>query len=162
MAYFKPKQIAEDEKQEKQQDYDNVNDYTGYKSDDLFIPSAKYQNLKEEVINSDYYIWTEFKEKVIKATEYMQTNAIKKIKAKLSGWSQAYHYGIKEGQEISLQHLKSVILYTDFSDLCSSFSSTFRPIYFGEPLQEIKKRNRNYFHLSKLLRETVECFGYDY
>eukprot|EP01084_Bolivina_argentea_P304144 525189_1 len=120
----------------------------------------KYKNLKEEALSSGYCPFVLFQQKVIgKANEWIHTEKIKKIKAKWSVSSQAKDYGVKENEQISYQHLQSVILYTDFSELCTSFSSTFRPMYFGESIESIKKRNRYYFHLSKTLRETVECFG---
>eukprot|EP01084_Bolivina_argentea_P277983 474762_1 len=74
-------------------------------------------------------------------------------------YEQASYYGIEKGQKVLLEHLQSVILYTDFSDLCTAFSSTFRSSYFGEAIQSIKNRNACYYYLSKRLRETVECFG---
>eukprot|EP01084_Bolivina_argentea_P245943 411689_1 len=138
----------------------NINDYSGHNKADLYISSGKYSNMMEEAINSGFCNLTSFKQKIVsKSKEYIHTNVVKMIKAKYSTFDQAQHYGIKKGETISLFHIQSVILYTDISELSTSFSSTFRAIYFGEHLKSIKKRNRNYYNLSKTLRETVECFG---
>ena len=60
---------------------------------------------------------------------------------------------------MTLQHLIAIICYTDFTDLCTEWSSTFRPKYFGESIISIKKRNQKFYHLSKLLMVVVQYFG---
>ncbi len=142
--YFKPKDDNDDAK-EQQQEWYNINDYSGYNRNDLYISSGKYKNLKEEAINSGYCPLKMFKEKVLlKAYEYIKTTTVKNIKAKYDKFGcQASHYGIERGSPILLQHLKSLILYTDFSKISTDFSSTFRPAYFGETLLLIKTIKRN-------------------
>ena len=56
-------------------------------------------------------------------------------------------YEIAKDDVISKESLMSMILYTDYSDLCSDFSSTFR--------NKTKQRHTSYHWMSKLLRETV-------
>ena len=53
----------------------------------------------------------------------------------------------------------SLILYCDFDALSTSLSATFRRREPFEPLSSVKRRNRRYWHLSKLLRESVQLFG---
>eukprot|EP01084_Bolivina_argentea_P264883 448848_1 len=108
--------------------------------------------MKEEALNSGFCILKLFNEKVIlKSYQYFSTAAVKEMKAKYHPKDQAAHYGINKGAGITLKHIQSVIMYTDFTDLSTLFSSTFRPAYFGEALESIKKRNQCFYYLSKTL-----------
>eukprot|EP01084_Bolivina_argentea_P248814 416283_1 len=69
------------------------------------------------------------------------------------------HYGIKRGEPLRFKNLVALILYTDFSELCTDFSSTFRKTTPYETLSCIKQRNREYYWMSRTIRETVERFG---
>eukprot|EP01084_Bolivina_argentea_P105583 189071_1 len=106
--------------------------------------------MKEEALNSGFCILKLFNEKVIlKSYQYFSTKAVKEMKAQYNEYvDQAEHYGINKVAGIILKHLQSVILYTDFTDLSTLFSSTFRPAYFGESVESIKKRNQCFYHLS--------------
>ena len=95
---------------------------------------------------------------VTKANIYMNSETVKGIKAKRI--REGIHYGIAYGTILGFNNLVSLILYTDFSDLCRDMSSTFRKISEYETLSSLKARNSQYYWLSRLLRETVECFGY--
>ena len=68
------------------------------------------------------------------------------------------HYDIEHDAPLGLDNLISVILYCDYTALCSDFSSTFRKTNPWETISNIKHRNRKYWWLSKTLRETVELF----
>eukprot|EP01084_Bolivina_argentea_P065250 118944_1 len=153
--YFDPKKrhIEEDIDM-----YFNINDYSGINKDELYIENSKYKDIKEEAINSGYCMLEQFMTKVVlKSKKYIQISAVRNMKAKYQ--SRAQHYGIDKNTPISLQHLQSIILYTDFTRLSGVFSSTFRRAYFGEPLEKIKKRNKRFYYMSKILRETVELYG---
>ena len=52
-----------------------------------------------------------------------------------------------------------MILYCDYTDLSSHFTATFRKTGSFETIKSIKKRNSEYYWLSRILRETVELFG---
>ena len=69
------------------------------------------------------------------------------------------HYGIKKDTPLKQENLMAIILYCDFNDLSTKFSATFRAIYPYEGIASIKARNSQFWHLSKILRETVQCFG---
>lgn len=73
--------------------------------------------------------------------------------------TQPFESIIRDGRNLEMEHLISLILYTDFTELSADFTSTFRKKHPFEQLNDIKKRNREYWWLSKLLRETVEFFG---
>ena len=135
--------------------------HSRYKPSDLYI-EQKYQSLKEEMLEYDHLNHEQIEEELIpKAKEYCKTNYTKSIKAK--GDKSLHrippHYGIVAGSCISLQHVISVILYTDYTDLSKDFSTTFRKIQQYEIFESVKQRNQKYWWMSKLLRETVEIFG---
>ena len=52
-----------------------------------------------------------------------------------------------------------LLFYTNFSDHSAAFSRTFRRKHGFESDESLKARNREFWHWSKLLRETVECYG---
>ena len=122
------------------------------------MEKAKFRDLKEEALESGHCSLTQFDAMVFKAEELMKCKKVKALKAEdMRG--HARHYGIEDGAVITARHIQSVLLYTDFSKLCSIFSGTFRAAHLGESVESIKSRNSSWFEMSKLLRETVECFG---
>eukprot|EP01084_Bolivina_argentea_P157565 274553_1 len=138
----------------------NDNDFNnGYPIYQLFV-EKHYCSLKDEMLSSQFVTATQWQTKVVlKAEEYYCTSeAIKKLTC---DWNiDQFHYGISYNDKISLSHLQSVILYCDFTDLSSSFTSTFRrKKHMFETLKSIKHRNSMYWWLSKLLTETVQYFG---
>ena len=70
--------------------------------------------------------------------------------------------GIKNGDIIPPAYLICIILYTDYTDLSSDFSSTFRAKHKYEPFNSIKRRNERYYWLSKGLKELISLYGQNY
>ena len=138
----------------------NINDHSGYDISDLYIP-PRYGSFKEEIRNYQHidFIKQYQDEVVIKAKEHESTRIVKATKAVTRSGNQGLHYDIQDYAPLTLDHLISVILYTDYTDLSSHFTATFRKNDVFETLQSIKKRNSVYFWWSKTLRETVEIFG---
>eukprot|EP01084_Bolivina_argentea_P084674 153091_1 len=63
---------------------------------------------------------------------------------------------------LDISHIMSLIFYTDYDTLSYNFSKTFRTdtkISSLETYQQAKKRNEEYYHWSKLLNETIICYG---
>eukprot|EP01084_Bolivina_argentea_P234777 395229_1 len=135
-------------------DQDNINIYGGHSIKSLCVPQ-KYETFKDEIFS--YLTIQEYTGIMTKANQYISTYLVKQTKA--ADEESDLHYGIAEGTSLSVQNLKSLILYCDFSDLSKDFSSTFRSLTISETLESIKYRNRNYWWWSKILRETVEYFG---
>ena len=73
------------------------------------------------------------------------------------GWSNI----IEEGEGITINHITSLILYTDLSEFSRNFSSTFRQCTRNETIQSIKRRNSKYWWQSKFITEAVKFYGYD-
>ena len=128
-------------------------------NDNLFIDGPKYENIKEELLNSGYCGILAFKKKITKCNELMICKKVKRMKA--SDWGTRCNpgYGINKGDPITINHVQCVVSYCDLTDFCTAFSATFRSQFVGESVESIKKRNQCYFHVSKGLREVVECFG---
>jgi hypothetical protein len=64
-----------------------------------------------------------------------------------------------EDPTMTMSHLKSLFLYTNFTKLCSTFSCVFRRIPSSESDDSFKTRNSNYREWARLLVETVHVFG---
>ena len=96
-------------------------------------------------------------EVMVKAQYYQQTEIVKSTKVKTERVPP--YYEIPRDSILSAENLISIILYCDYSDLCSNFSCSFRKVLAFESLDRIKKRNMNYWWMAKILRQTVECYG---
>ena len=83
-----------------------------------------------------------------KATVYNQTKLVKLLN--------------RGNDDLMAEKLMSIILYTDYSHLSSHFSSTFRKRDKFETQQAVKKRHRNYYWLSRRLKEAVKDCGSSY
>ena len=94
---------------------------------------------------------------MIKAKEYIKEPILRHILA--HDIDKMLHYGIPTYSNISVEHILSVILYTDWTTLCTQFSATFRREHRNESLYSVKQRNAEYAVWSRLLRETVEYWG---
>ena len=94
--------------------------------------------------------------------ELYQSPTLKKLKVPYEYMSDrqiARGYGFKENDRITVPHILSIILYTNFTSLCMDFSSSFRFLSHSESLRGLIKRNSKWYYLSKYLREVVEIFG---
>eukprot|EP01084_Bolivina_argentea_P306808 530231_1 len=158
--YYKRKETLTDTEQHPS----NMNHHSNYNICELYI-EKKYDTFKEEISNYKYIQFKTYKESVVtKASIYMSSNMTKKTKATLSvrrGYKRKdFHYGIEEGAVLRFKNLVSLLLYTDFSDLSTDMSGTFRKKSRYDTISSLKSRNRKYYWFSRILRETVELFGY--
>eukprot|EP01084_Bolivina_argentea_P259573 438031_1 len=135
----------------------NQNDHSGFKENELYVV-AKYRNIQTEILNNCEHklSFSQFNISMKKATEFIKT---KKAKTLTSECPAGLFYGIEDDTAISISHLLSIILYTDWSDLCTAFNSTFRRKLSYEPISSVKKRNSEFANWAKLLREIVQLFG---
>eukprot|EP01084_Bolivina_argentea_P010880 20301_1 len=125
----------------KEQYYWNSNDHGNYDICDLYV-EKKYETFKEEIFNYKYISFKQYLDNVAsKANIYMRADIVKQTKS----MSTFLHYEINQGDLFGFNNLVSLILYTDFSSLCTDFSSTFRKITPYETLSAIKQRNRKYY-----------------
>ena len=140
----------------------NLNDHGGYFINQLNI-DPKYENLKDEIINNTIYPLGSFQINIsiTKADKLMATFRAKSIRGYLSGVNHSLHYEIQIYSPLKYSQLLSLVLYTDWTDLQSEFSKSFRRINQHETLTTVKERNQEFFHWSKNLREAVEIYGND-
>eukprot|EP01084_Bolivina_argentea_P221203 374706_1 len=120
-----------------------------------------YSSLKQEILESGYVSISNWTNKIVfKSKLHQETDKVKKMKyCWIVPYNMKPRHGIDVGTVISQQHLIAIILYCDWSDLCTEFSGTFRSKYKLEPVKLVMKRNSVFFHFSKLLIEAVNDFG---
>ena len=131
------------------------NDFDGFTEKQLYV-SPKYNTYKQEILS--HLTKEKYDEMMIKAEQYMDTIRVKSIKPNNIGYM-LLKYGISKDDRLEMEHIMSIILYTDYSSFCTSFSSTFRKISSMETMENVKRRNSAFWHQSKLFREAVEGFG---
>lgn len=137
----------------------NQNDHGGHNMNEMYIPS-KYVGLKQEILNNRIYSLKihQLTMSITKTKQYVQTRKAKKTVTPLRTDS-IFHYGIQDGSALRFDHILSITLYTDWSELSTAFSSTFRKQNEYDTLLMIKKRNMEYHNFSKYIREIVEYYG---
>ena len=137
-------------------DEENVNDHGGHAISDLYV-YRKYKNFKEEILEYKDIELDDYTQGILpKATKYLRCKMVKDL---VSDSMICKNYDIEPNVTMSMEHLNSIILYTDYTDHCTSFSCTFRKTTPFESFQMIKYRNRDYWWMSRRLREVVEVFG---
>ena len=101
----------------------------------------------------------QYKQEIIpKVDAYFETKLVKSMES-----DRDYNeYGISKGDIISKSRLICIILYTDYTNLSSHFSSTFRKSNTFEPTQAMIKRHTNYYWMARYLRETIRVYGDKY
>ena len=140
--------------------YWNINDHSGYEPHELYI-KIKYSSLKEELMNNNIFslLLNEYALSYTKAMKYKETAIIKEMQVVSQATDLRLHYGLKPGSKLSDDHLMSLIIYCDWTELSTKFSSTFRKANSFQTMKEIKSRNHEYANWSKSLREAVQYFG---
>lgn len=143
--------------EEQKEYFQNRNNHSGYKPHELYI-QLKYTSIKDEILNNKLFTLNiaEYMISLNKATKYLDAKIVKSISAEENIH---LHYGIWDGMPLLLNNILSIILYCDWTDLCTTFSATFRKQNFYEPIEVTKGRNREFANWSKILRETVELYG---
>ena len=145
-----------------QQHPNNRFDHGGYEPSQLYV-EAKHGSIKEEVLNNRHLQLgvLHFNTAQQKAKEYLSTETAKRFTAAATTECDEIFkmYNINPGDSLTLQHILSVILYCDNTDLSTAFSRTFRRTDALQTINEIKNNNREFAIWSRLLRETVELFG---
>ena len=110
-------------------------------------PKGTMDSFKEEILEYGYFdINTFTKDILCKVDQFIQTKTAKAMKDR---WD----------EPISSEHLISIILYTDFTELSSIFSASFRQKNPFEHKQQVNKRNNKYWFWSKKLKEVLYKYG---
>ena len=128
----------------------------------LCLGSAKFKDIKQEILASPYINIKIYNDTLlVKASNYLKSNAIKQLKPSINPDHGNHNYGIDKdnNNKITISQILSLISYCDLTDFSREWSSTFRFIHFGEPLEQVKARNSRFYHCSKNLIEIVNVFG---
>eukprot|EP01084_Bolivina_argentea_P160389 279301_1 len=148
--------------------------HNGHSIDELLV-LPYYSSLKAEILSSYFLSLKQWNQKVVfKANAYLKTTKIKQILSRDKLYvfqdflrnrgdikKKRNKHDINPGQPILSYHLQCIILYCDWSKLCTEFSATFRKKHEFEPLQLLKARHSKYYYFSKGLVEIVNDFGID-
>eukprot|EP01084_Bolivina_argentea_P273635 466159_1 len=127
----------------------------GYSLKDWYIP-AKYKSFKDELLNNNIFILQLYQFNNTQQKAILKLNKFKQMK------SNEYFENvtkIKKGSVITNKHIMSILFYTDWTELCTAFSTSYRKLSTSETDEELKKRHSEFAIWAKLLRETIECFG---
>eukprot|EP01084_Bolivina_argentea_P069294 126113_1 len=130
--------------------------------------ASKYLNIKDELLNNNIKLSSRsdsrieiYKQALFKSKQYKKSNRVQSMKViQPFGQKDPLQYGIDNDTSITIDHIISVVLYTQFTELCTKFRETFRKIYRNETLEQVKSRNAEVAVWSRLLRECVEYYGY--
>ena len=136
--------------------------FGGFSGKELSV-IPRFKNLKEEVIATGLISPEIFEKNVVgKAARYLKTKRCRKMKSKgPEGQGDVLHFDIPKDTPLSPEHLQAIVLYCDFTKLCTLFSESLRKNKWDDGLKEIKTRNGLFFYFSKFLRELVTYFGSD-
>eukprot|EP01083_Nonionella_stella_P211418 764473_1 len=128
----------------------------GYKTRDWYI-DPKYENMRAEIINNPIYSLTKQQYDSLQCTAEIEFG--KQFCRRLT--QNKYLAAPYEVNEMELKHVVAMLLYTNYTDLCTAFASTLRRDGMFETDEEWKARHVNYWYMAKYLREMVEVFGID-
>eukprot|EP01084_Bolivina_argentea_P279155 477210_1 len=153
--YYKTQQIHTDSNW-------NNNSNDGYYVYELYI-EIKYESLKQEILNNNLFILQlqQYDQSVIKINKFINTDKAKQTKScQRPTQRDPLQYGITANSLITFNHLLAITLYCDWSELARAFSKSFRKTSSYQPIIEVKEKNSEYGNWSKLIRESVEYFGW--
>jgi len=134
-------------------------DHLDKETADKMTVKPVHDSLKEEVVGGGYLTNEQWENKVVlKARKYLKSQSVRKATAERA--RRGLFTGQNEtGSQLTEQHLFSIILYCDFSALCTAFSETFRLRDIFEDIESLKARHSKFAHFGRLLVETVRDFG---
>lgn len=129
--------------------------WPSHKNNEWYIPQ-KYMTLKEEMLGLiDINIFNYAYKKAMKLLS--ESDILKAMKSNNDG--EALGYDIKVNMKLSIDNILSIIFYTDYDSLSYQFKATFRKLTSDESNIALKIRHSIYRNWSKILTETVECYG---
>eukprot|EP01084_Bolivina_argentea_P054362 99718_1 len=120
----------------------------------------KYASLKDELVSNTIYTLEAnvFGSAYNKAQCLLnESNIIKNMSCRKRSGGRIYE--IQPGSLLTINHILSIILYTDYDTLSYKFSSIFRTPQTTVSDEYLKQKGREYYNWIKSLTETVDCFG---
>eukprot|EP01084_Bolivina_argentea_P258593 436020_1 len=129
------------------------------RSNKIYI-KKRFTNLKEEILRFRKFTSDQWNCLVVECNNLRKTDRVKSISS--NGHDEDI-YEIQKHCSITLDHMCSIKLYTDYSWLCKIFCETFRLKKISknqyERIQSAQFRNRKIANWARLLIESVQCFS---
>ena len=127
-----------------------------YEGMPITIVAKKYDTFKQEILNygNGFSIYYYYNQVLPKIEALLNTNAARSLMARHLS---PRNYTTK--CPIGFNNLVSLVLYTDYDRLSTSFSASFRKTGPLETLEGHKERHRKYWWWAKTLKETIAEFG---
>ena len=138
--------------------YHNINDLCGYSPKQLFI-TPKYKGLKDEIINNDIYSLSCGQLNISIRKTNKLINTLKSKSIRYTAKNDHLYYDISVWSALRYSHLLALVLYSDWTELQCEFTKTWRKTDKYQTLKQIKDKNREFYHWSKNIRESVEYYG---
>ena len=119
----------------------------------------KYGTLKEEILESqcgltpEMWSGNDFKVKQL----LKESDMVRKLKVKGRSFGSANK--LKKDSPVTGEHLLAIVLYCDFTELCTAFSKTFRVDNVFASLESVRSRHSAFAIFGQLLVELVLEFG---
>jgi len=151
MEKFK-REMDEKQSEEKLDKYDKYR-YYEYKFGsfiyyDLLKP--KFWTFKQELLNNDMY----------RINIDKWNDIFEKAKVTINTFVAREYVDLRTGRNIGIQHIISMICYTDYDALCYNFRNSFRKLDPDENERDVMKRHcNNYYHLGKWLNDAIGTYG---
>eukprot|EP01084_Bolivina_argentea_P253043 424946_1 len=119
--------------------------------------NSKYNSLKFEITNNLIFpLEMSFFNDAYRKAEFI-LNSSKKLQNMKS--IAVFQYCIDADVTLNINNILSLVLYTDYDILSYNLTKTFRKLSDKEAFKETERRNAEYWNWSKLLIETVNCYG---
>eukprot|EP01084_Bolivina_argentea_P185635 320117_1 len=121
---------------------------------------AKFAGLKEELTHNSicHIALNNFDLYLQKAQTMIETDTAKQMICLTD--TREHDYKIFEGTPVTVQHLLAMMIYCDFDLLQKNFTETCRKIDQYEDDHSLRKRHSNFANWARLLRELVDCWGW--
>eukprot|EP01084_Bolivina_argentea_P106527 190588_1 len=120
----------------------------------------QFTDLKEEITHFNQFTIKEWNQLCAECNILIQTDKIKMLS---SNGNHEHIYAINAGGTITMQHLLSIKLYTDYTTLCKIFCKAFRLKKMVENeyerVESLMHRISKVANWARLLTEAVQCYG---
>ena len=136
----------------------------GYRLMDWYI-HKKYLTYKTEILNNNTapFDISEYNDVLMTATEkrqnWLNNEEARSLKCPDNHDFFKDTYGIAPGDIIKVEHIMSVMFYTNFTENSRLFSETYRKQSLYETDESLKQRHSELYYWGRYLRECVEVFG---
>eukprot|EP01084_Bolivina_argentea_P094408 169716_1 len=120
----------------------------------------EWKCLRDEILHSKAAISAnKFDTQLTKAIKLLELAINGEYKNKFVCKYFKYEYNILRNESIGIRHVLAIILYTDMSEFCTDFRSTYRQINDEIDDDQVVKRHIQLYFYARCLSEAIEFFG---